>query len=122
MPVTPVVLPPPVFACFEAEETESSVVLRMKSGPLHGADTEGYRSLQNDMQAVSRFYRQKCIVVDFSALPDLLADAFGIFDRPRHSGRDVILSGLTVDLAEKVNLAGFTPFRIVRSVEEALDL
>lgn len=116
----PVPVSPPVFACFEVEVAETGVILRMKSGPVLSADAEGYRTLQVDVQNACRVYRQDRLVVDFSDIENMVADAFGIFEIPRRLGRTVVLCGLNPDLDEKLRLAGFSAFQVVSLLAEAM--
>jgi len=113
---------PSVFTCFTVAEEVDVLILRMQSGPSHSSDTEGYRTLRDEVSRAIRTYRKVRVIVDFDALAALTADAFGIFDHIRHTRRTVILSGLNDDLREKLALAGFTPFLLADTVDEAKTL
>ncbi len=115
----PAPVSPPVFDCLEAEVVHAVVILRMKAGPVLSSDITGYSALQADVRNACRFYRQDRLVVDFSGVENIIADAFGIFMIPRGLGRTVVLCGLNDNLDEKLRLAGFD-FQVVGQLEEAM--
>ena len=120
MSAAPVPVSPQVFSCFELEEAELCLILRMKAGPVLSSDTAGYAALQADVRNACRLFRQPRIVVNFSAIDNMVVDAFGIFDIPRRLRRTVVLCGLNPELHEKLRLAGFDSFQVVGRLEEAM--